>query len=110
MANRVLVVDDEPRVLDGLRRTLGAKYNVAVALSGAEGLKKLQQGRGSSNPFAVVVSDMMMPEMNGAEFLAKASEVNPDAVLMILSGQADLRSTIAAVNNSKLFRFIAKPC
>jgi response regulator RpfG family c-di-GMP phosphodiesterase len=107
---RILMVDDEQRILDGLRRNLAAHYTVEVALSGEEGLATLGHNRGSNDPFAVVVSDMMMPNMTGAEFLAQAHEVAPDAVLMILSGQADLRSTVAAVNNSKLFRFIAKPC
>jgi response regulator RpfG family c-di-GMP phosphodiesterase len=107
---RILMVDDEPRILDGLRRNLASHFNLEVALSGDDGLKVLTSNRGSTDPFGVVVSDMMMPTMNGAEFLAKAHEIAPDAVLMILSGQADLRSTVAAVNNSKLFRFIAKPC
>lgn len=107
---RILMVDDEPRILDGLRRNLASHYTIEVALSGADGLSVLEHNRGSSDPFAVVVSDMMMPNMNGAEFLAQVRDVAPEAVLMILSGQADLRSTVAAVNNSNLFRFIAKPC
>ena len=107
---RVLMVDDEPRILDGFRRNLASQYSLEVALSGEEGLAILGRNRGSSVPFAVVVSDMMMPQMNGAEFLAQVRDVTPDAVLMILSGQADLRHTVAAVNNSSLFRFIAKPC
>jgi response regulator RpfG family c-di-GMP phosphodiesterase len=107
---RILLVDDEPRILDGLRRNLAGQYAIEVALSGEEGLGILARSRGSSDPFAVVVSDMMMPQMNGAEFLAQVRDVVPDAVLMILSGQADLRHTVAAVNNSNLFRFLAKPC
>jgi len=107
---RILLVDDEPRVLDGVRRNLATHYALEVALSGTDGLGILERNRHSSNPIAVVISDMMMPQMNGAQFLAKAHEINPDAVLMILSGQADLPSTIAAVNDSNLFRFIAKPC
>ncbi|TQS42001.1 response regulator [Cryptosporangium phraense] len=110
MAERILLVDDEPGVLDGLRRTLATKYAVEAVLSPAEALKKLEHSRGGSNPFAVVVSDMMMPEMNGSEFLTRASEINPLAVLILLSGKADVRSTIAAINTGRLFRFIAKPC
>ncbi|MFB9320423.1 HD domain-containing phosphohydrolase [Cryptosporangium minutisporangium] len=104
------MVDDEPRVLDGVRRNLASHFSIEVALSGAEGLAILERNRHSTDPFAVVISDMMMPQMNGAQFLGKAHQVAPDAVLMILSGQADLPSTIAAVNDSNLFRFIAKPC
>ncbi|SHN43458.1 response regulator [Cryptosporangium aurantiacum] len=110
MGQRILLVDDEPGVLDGLRRQLASRYTVEAVLSGAEGLKKLDHSRGSSNPFAVVVSDMMMPEMDGAEFLGRAAVIAPDAVLMVLSGKADLRSTISAVNTGRLFRFIPKPC
>jgi DNA-binding response OmpR family regulator len=110
VAQRILMVDDEPRVLDGLRRNLASRYALEVALSGAEGLQVLKRSQYSANGFAVVVSDMMMPGMNGAEFLAQAKDVVPDAVMMILSGQADLKSTIAAVNSTNLFRFIDKPC
>ncbi|GAA0276628.1 response regulator [Cryptosporangium japonicum] len=110
MAQRILLVDDEPGVLDGLRRTLSAKYQVEAVLKPADALKKLEHGRGGSNPFAVVVSDMMMPEMTGADFLRAASEIAPEAVLILLSGKADVRSTIPAINTGRLFRFIAKPC
>jgi len=110
VAPRILLVDDEPGVLDGLRRTLSARYQVEATLTPIDALKKLEHSRGGSNPFAVVVSDMMMPEMNGAEFLARAAVVAPDAVLMLLSGKADLRSTIPAINTGRLFRFVAKPC
>lgn len=62
------------------------------------------------NPFAVVVSDMMMPGMNGADFLRRVRRLDPDAVTMVLSGQADLPATIAAVNEAGIFRFLVKPC
>jgi len=57
-----------------------------------------------------VVSDMRMPEMDGARFLAKVNEISPQTVRMVLSGQADLESTIAAVNEGRVFRFLLKPC
>jgi CheY-like chemotaxis protein len=106
---RILFVDDEPLVLSGLRRGLAGEYVFETAPSGAEGLVLLEQSV-ETEPFAVVVSDMMMPGMNGAEFLRRARLVEPDAVLIILSGQADLSSTVAAVNNANLFRFLTKPC
>ena len=109
MVGRILLVDDEPRILDGLRRSLRGRYPVETAESGAEGLEVLTGASAGPEPFAVVVSDMMMPGMNGAQFLIKAREVVPDASLMILSGQADLTSTIAAVNHANLFRFLTKP-
>ena len=107
MTNRILMVDDEARVLDGLRRSLHSRYDVDIASSGAAGLDRLSANEA---PYAVVVSDMMMPEMNGAEFLARAHQLSPDTVQMILSGQAELTSTIAAVNDGSIFRFLTKPC
>jgi DNA-binding response OmpR family regulator len=107
--NRVLFVDDEQRLLDGIRRSLRSKYTVITANSGADGLAELAKATTEGDQFAVIVSDMMMPGMNGAEFLTQARAAAPDATRMILSGQADLTSTIAAVNNADLFRFLTKP-
>jgi response regulator RpfG family c-di-GMP phosphodiesterase len=101
------MVDDEQRLLDGLRRALHGRFQVDFATSGADGLARIAK---APTPYAVVVSDMMMPVMNGAEFLARTREVSPDSVQIILSGQADLTSTIAAVNDGNLFRFLTKPC
>jgi len=110
MGDRILLVDDEQRLLDGLRRTLRGRYVISTAASGDEGLAVVEASVQEGNPFAVVVSDMMMPGMSGAEFLTLLRPVLPDAALLILSGQADLTSTITAVNNANLFRFLTKPC
>lgn len=109
MSKRILLVDDEPRLLDALRRTLRGRYVISTANSGPEALSLIGKSLQEGAPFAVVVSDMMMPGMSGAEFLTRARPLLPDAALMILSGQADLTSTIAAVNNASLFRFLTKP-
>jgi response regulator RpfG family c-di-GMP phosphodiesterase len=106
MTERVLFVDDEPNILEALQRTLRKQVDLHTATSGAEGLVKLKE----SGPFALVVSDMRMPVMNGAQFLAKAREQAPDTVRMILSGQADFQATIAAVNEGHIYRFLSKPC
>jgi DNA-binding NarL/FixJ family response regulator len=106
MTERVLFVDDEPNVLDGIRRQLRNHLSIETANGAAAGLEMIQ----SKGPFAVVVSDMRMPEMNGARFLAKVNEISPDTVRMVLSGQADLDSTVAAVNEGHIFRFMMKPC
>jgi CheY-like chemotaxis protein len=106
MSERILFVDDEPNVLEGIRRTLRKQGEIYTAASGAEGLRVLSE----SAPFALVVSDMRMPIMNGAQFLAKVREHAPDTVRMILSGQADLQATIAAVNDGHIYRFLSKPC
>jgi response regulator RpfG family c-di-GMP phosphodiesterase len=106
MSERVLFVDDEPQVLEGIQRALRKQVELQTATSGAEGLRLLSE----AGPFALVVSDMRMPSMNGAQFLAKVREQNPDTVRMILSGQADLQATIAAVNEGHIYRFLSKPC
>jgi CheY-like chemotaxis protein len=103
---RILFIDDEPNVLDSARRQFRKDFEVHTATSGPAGLALLA----SDGPFAVVVSDMRMPGMNGAEFLAAARRVAPDTVRMILSGQSDLDAAIAAVNDGHIFRFLTKPC
>jgi response regulator RpfG family c-di-GMP phosphodiesterase len=106
MNQRVLFVDDEPKVLEGIQRTLRKQVELQTASSGAEALRLMAE----IGPFAVVISDMRMPAMNGAQFLAKVREQEPDTVRMILSGHADLEATIAAVNEGHIYRFLTKPC
>jgi len=103
---RVLCVDDEPKVLDGLRRNLRREFEVVTAPSGAAGLGALEKGE----PYAVVVSDLRMPEMNGIEFLRRVREADPDASRILLTGDADLRAAMDAVNEGNIFRFLTKPC
>lgn len=103
---KVLCVDDEKAVLDGLALNLRRRYEVLLAQSGADGLKLLEQ----SGPIAVVMSDMRMPGMDGAAFLARARQVQPDTVRLLLTGQADMSSAIAAINEGQIFRFLTKPC
>lgn len=103
---RVLFVDDEPNVLDSIRRQLRKAADIHTAASGDEALRLLEE----LAPVALVISDMRMPGMSGAELLARVRERHPHTVRMILSGQADLESTIAAVNEGHVFRFLTKPC
>lgn len=103
---RILCVDDEPMVLAALRDTLRRRFDVTVAEGGQAGLNAL----GADGPFAVVVSDFMMPGMNGAEFLAFARVAAPDTVRVLLSGQATVENAIAVVNDGNIFRFLTKPC
>src|ERR1700728_974894 len=106
MSDRVLFVDDEPQLLEGIQRALRKQLDLFTAPGGAEGLRVLSE----AGPFALVVSDMRMPIMNGAQFLAKVRVQSPDTVRMILSGQADFQATIAAVNVGHIYRFLSKPC
>jgi len=102
----VLCVDDEPSILRALRLTLGRKFAVSTAESGREGLDVLR----TNGTVAVVVSDMRMPEMNGATFLQHVHEEFPDTVRILLTGETDLQAAIAAVNQGQIFRFLTKPC
>ena len=106
MNQRVLFVDDEPQVLEGIQRSLRKRVELQTAPNGIEALRLLAE----EGPFAVVISDMRMPGMNGAQLLAKVREQEPDAVRMILSGQSDMQATIDAVNEGHIYRFLSKPC
>ena len=103
---RVLCVDDEPQVLDGLTLNLRRDFEVVTASSGADALAEIA----ARGPFAVIISDMRMPRMDGAQFLRRAREIAPDSVRMLLTGQTDLASAIAVVNEGQIFRFLTKPC
>jgi CheY-like chemotaxis protein len=102
----ILFVDDEPQVLEGLAVHLRRSFEVKTAASGADGLRFLAEDKA----IVAVISDMRMPGMDGAAFLQKALLTRPDVVRMLLTGQADLSSAIAAVNEGQIFRFLTKPC
>jgi response regulator RpfG family c-di-GMP phosphodiesterase len=102
----LLCVDDEPLVLEGLTLHVRRAYALTTATSGAAGLEVLRD----KGPFAIVMSDMRMPGMSGAEFLSKVRELYPDTVRVLLTGQSDLPSAISAVNDGQIFRFLTKPC
>ncbi len=104
---RILFVDDERRVLDGLKRMLRGlrkEWDMHFVESGAEALKILEQ----RSPFDVVVSDMRMPGMDGAELLNTVQERHPGAVRMILSGHAELE--LAMRSATCAHQFLTKPC
>lgn len=101
----VLCVDDEPNILSALRRLLRPSgYRVLVAESGAEGLELM-----ASEQVDLVISDMRMPNMDGAAFLAAVKAGWPDVVRILLTGYADMASTIDAINRGEIFRYVTKP-
>lgn len=101
----VLFVDDEAHILSSLRRLVRPlKLETFFATSGAEGLKILEE-----NNIDLIVSDMRMPEMDGAEFLTKARQMQPETVRVLLTGYADMSSTIDALNHGGIYRYISKP-
>jgi len=104
---RILCVDDEEFILDGLRDMLRRGFEVHTATGAIVALAMLRK---EPDAYAVVLSDMRMPGMFGSEFLREARTVAPNAVRMLLTGYADLDSAIRAVNDGQLFRFLTKPC
>jgi CheY-like chemotaxis protein len=104
--DRILLVDDESNVLDGYRRSLRGQFHVTTAKSGQEALEKLE----TEADFAVIVSDMRMPEMSGVELLKRVKVLSPDSTRMMLTGNADQETAIQAVNQGHIFRFLSKPC
>jgi diguanylate cyclase (GGDEF)-like protein len=102
----VLCVDDEPELLRGMTLHLARHYEVRTADSGAEGLELLR----NEPHAAAIISDMRMPGMSGADFLARSLAIAPDAQRILLTGNVDLTSAIAAVNEGQIFRFLMKPC
>jgi response regulator RpfG family c-di-GMP phosphodiesterase len=101
----LLIVDDEANILSSLKRLFRAKgYRIFTAQSGIEGLAILEQ-----EAIDLIISDMRMPEMNGAQFLEKARERWPDTVRILLTGYADITSTIDAINKGQIHRYISKP-
>ena len=101
----VLCVDDEPSILSALRRVLRAEgCRLLTAQGGVEALAIL-----ATESVDVVVSDMRMPGMNGAELLAQVREKWPQTARILLTGYADMETTIAAINNGQIYRYIHKP-
>jgi FixJ family two-component response regulator len=106
MANKVLFVDDEPAFLAAYRFTLSSHFEIDTAVGGEQGLAAIR----NQGPYAVVVSDMRMPGMNGAQFLARVREDAPEATRMMLTGCGDIDAAVDAVNKGNVFRFLTKPC
>lgn len=100
----ILLLDDENDILKALNRVLRMDYNVVTFDNGADALQHLQD-----NPVHIIISDMRMPEMDGADFLAKAREMQPQTVRLLLTGYADIQSTVRAVNAGGIHTYISKP-
>ncbi|MGE4509357.1 MAG: HD domain-containing phosphohydrolase [Eubacteriaceae bacterium] len=106
MTKKILFVDDEPNVLQSFKRQLRKRFDLEVAESGEEALQIMKE----HGPFAVIVSDMRMPNMNGVELLKRSRDLYPDTVRLMLTGNADQETAMEAVNSGQIFRFLTKPC
>ena len=103
---RVLILDDEEMVLTSIRSFLELEtdYEIVTFTSAAEALEYTKK-----NKINLVVSDYLMPEMDGISFLAKVKEIDPNATRIILTGYADKENAIKAINEVSLFQYIEKP-
>ena len=101
---RILLVDDEQNVLNALRRELKNDYDIETFNNPIDALL-----RSNEVSFDLVISDYQMPVMNGIQFLKRFGSIQPDAARLILSGEADIDAMIGAINETHIYRFIAKP-
>ncbi len=100
----LLLLDDEQDILNALKRLLRKDYNIVTFTEGAEALAHLAE-----HNINIIMSDMRMPTMDGAEFLAKAREIQPESVRLLLTGFSDMESTIKAINEGGVYTYIGKP-
>jgi len=103
---RILFVDDEENVLEGYKRLLHGEFEVETAKGGEQALAALRL----LGPYAIVISDMRMPGLDGAGLLSRVRELAPSTVRMLLTGYKDMNSAIEAFNEGRIFRYLSKPC
>lgn len=102
---RVLFVDDQPEIIELIRRHVGNSYDCVYATSGAEALSRLD----AEGPFAAVVVDYSMPNMDGITLLAEIRRRSPDTVPLMLTAFGDIDIAVAALHQGNIFRFLRKP-
>ena len=100
----LLIVDDEESIRSALRRVLRRDYKLSFAASGAEALALLKTERPD-----VILSDHLMPEMTGLDFLKRCRFLYPHIGRVVLTGQAEMQMVISAINEGSVFRFLTKP-
>jgi DNA-binding NtrC family response regulator len=103
-AHQLLLVDDEPMILQSLSLLFEEEYIVHTATNGQQGLRILKE-----HPISVIIADQRMPKMTGIEFLRQAKEIAPDAMRILMTGYADLEAIIDSVNVGEVFRYVNKP-
>jgi putative two-component system response regulator len=106
ISTKILLVDDDDNLLKSYQRHLSEDFRIDTASGAKEALEMIQ----SNGSYAVIISDLKMPGMDGIEFLSRVKEIAPQSVRMMLTGNADLETSIGAVNEGNIFRFLLKPC
>jgi response regulator RpfG family c-di-GMP phosphodiesterase len=104
---RVLCVDDDPHVLAILQRVLLGRFDVQAVSNPFDAIGIVEQ---TEAPFAVIISDLSMPGMDGIALLRRAREATPNSMRVLLTGNADMECAVEAVNEGSVFRFLVKPC
>jgi len=109
----ILCVDDEPMILKTLKNQLtnffGSKFSILTALSGPEALELIEDLKEDDMLPHIIISDQMMPDMPGDEFLSITKEEHPEIIRILLTGEASHENIVNAINNAGLYRFIDKP-
>lgn len=105
MTEKILLVDDESNLLESIKRQMFKKYEIDTALSGQKALDMIDK----NEPYAVIISDMRMPEMDGITFLQQVEKTSPESVRIMLTGDADHQTAINAINKGHVFQFLTKP-
>lgn len=103
---KIMLVDDEENILLAFIRTFRKRFQIDTALGGKEALFKLEH----EGPYAVLVTDMRMPGMDGVQLLEEVQRRSPDTIRLMLTGNSDQHTAIEAVNRGAIFRFLTKPC
>lgn len=106
MLSHVLLVDDDPLICQSYQRQLAGQFRLEVAHSGKEGLQRLE----CDGVYPVVVADVMMPQMNGIQFLSRVRQLSPQTTRIALTGSDEPGDMARAVNEGEVFRFLTKPC
>lgn len=106
MTNRILLVDDESNLLQAFRRNLRGRFDIVTAEGGQAAIEQIER----QGPFALIVCDMQMPDVDGLKVLKTAKRLAPDTVRIMLTGNVDQQTAVNAVNDGSIFRFVNKPC
>ncbi len=106
---RILLVDTEQCVLESLQELLTLEgYNVDIADSGSEGIQKLEKTADNENKYDLIIADLVMPKMNGLQVLEKAHELDPNTIVILMTGYATLESAVQSIRKGA-YEYLLKP-
>jgi DNA-binding NtrC family response regulator len=106
MTTKILFVDDDGCMREAMQRALRKSFAVEVASSGPEALDRLA----TDGPYAVMITDMQMPMMNGIELIQRVEESAPQTVRVMMTGNPNERRAVEAAGSGRIFRLLHKPC